>query len=135
MIATLAAEKTERAAAREVRNDRKRKVTERARIKFREDDYIQREKDLKAQKEHERTVYSIMWRRMFPASQSRVREEEDYEQAYLTLGCILLWALIRKTHLTHIFGDTDPMNDVNLHEQESKYNSLRQGEREFISTF
>ena len=135
IIATLAAEKAERAAAREVRNGIKRKVAERARIKFREDDYIQRKKDLKAQKEHERTVYPMMWRRMSPASQSRVREEEDYEQAYLTLDCVLLWALIRKTHLTHIFGDTDPMNDVNMHEQESKYNSLRQGEREFISTF
>ena len=68
MIATLATEKAERAAAREVRNDRKRKVAERARIKFREDDYIQREKDLKAQKEHERTVYPMMWRLMSPAS-------------------------------------------------------------------
>ena len=27
------------------------------------------------------------------------------------------------------------MNDVNMHEQENKYNSLRQGEREFISNF
>ena len=48
------------------------------------------------------------------------------------MDCVLLWALIRKTHLTHIFGDTYPMNDVNMHEQESEYNSLRQGEREFI---
>ena len=79
MIATLVAEKAKRAAAREVRNDRKRKIAERARVKFREDDYIQRKKDLKAQKEHERTVYPMMWRRMSPASQRRVREEEDYE--------------------------------------------------------
>ena len=27
------------------------------------------------------------------------------------------------------------MNDVNMHDQENKYNSLRQGEREFISNF
>ena len=61
MIATLAAEKAERAAAREVRNDRKRKIAEKARVKFREDDYFQRKKDLKAQKEHKRTVYPMMW--------------------------------------------------------------------------
>ena len=71
---------------------------------------------------------------MSPASQSRVREE-DYEQAYITLDCVLLWALIRKTHLKHIFGETDPINDVNMYEQESEFNSLRQGEREFIFTF
>ena len=135
MIATIAADKAVRATARGVRNDRKRKIAERARAKFREDDYIQRKKDLKAQKEHERTVYPMMWKRMSPASQSRVREEEDFEQAFMTLDCVLLWSLIRKTHLTHIFGDSDPMNDVNMHEQENKYNSLRQGEREYISNF
>ena len=134
-IAILAAEKAARATAREARNGRRRRIAEKARVKFREDEYIQRKKDLKTQKENERTVYPMMWKRMSPASQSRVREEEQYEQAYLSLDCILLWSLIRKTHLTHIFGDSDPMNDVNMHEQENKYNSLRQGEREFISTF
>ena len=53
----------------------------------------------------------------------------------MTLDCVLLWALIRKTHLTHIYGDTDPMNDVNMHDQENKYNPLKQGEHEFISNF
>ena len=90
MIAILAAEKAARATAREVRNGRRRKIAEKARAKFREDDYIQRKKDLKAQKENERTVYPMMWKRMSPASQSRVREEEQYEQAYLSLDCILL---------------------------------------------
>ena len=135
MIATLAAKKAARATARDARNGRRRKIAEKATAKFHEDDYIQRKKDLKAQKENERTVYPMMWKRMSPASQNGVREEEEYEQAYLTLDCILLWSLIRKTQLTHIFEDSDPMNDVNMHEQENKYNSLRQGEREFISTF
>ena len=103
--------------------------------KFLEDDYIQRKNGLKAQKVNERTAYPMMWKCMSAASQSRVREVEDFEQAYMTLDCVLLWALIRKTHLTHIYGDTDPMNDVNMHDQENKYNSLRQGEREFISNF
>ena len=73
MIATLATEKAARATAREARNGRRRKIAERARAKFREDDYFRREKDLKAQKENECTVYPMMWRRMSPASQSRVR--------------------------------------------------------------
>ena len=134
-IVILAAEKAARATAREARNGRRRRIAKKARVKFREDEYIQRKKDLKTQKENERTVYPMMWKRMSPASQSRVREEEDYQLAYLTLDCILLWSLIRKTHLTHTFGDSDPINDVNMHEQENKYNSLRQGEREYISTF
>ena len=34
-----------------------------------------------------------------------------------------------------MFGDEDPMQEFNKHEQESKYGLLRQGEREFITTF
>lgn len=69
------------------------------------------------------------------ASQSRVKEEEDYEEAYLALDCVTLWELIRRTHLTHIFGDGDPMREVNVLEQETRFAALRQGEREYISTF
>lgn len=48
-------------------------------------------------------------------------EEEEYRTAYLTVDCVLLWTLIRKTHLTRMYGDSDPMKEVNRHEQESKY--------------
>ena len=92
-------------AARLARNERRRKASERLRTKFNEDDYIQRKRDLKTQRENERTMYPMMWKRMSLMSQSRVREEEKYKTAYLTLNCVLLWTLIRKTHLTHIFGD------------------------------
>ena len=70
-----------------------------------------------------------------PSSQNRVKEEEEYRAAYMTLDCVLLWTLIRKTHLTHMYGDSDPMKEVNRHEQESKYGAMRQGERELINTF
>ena len=73
-----AREKAERSADRAARNARRRKASEKARAKFREDDYIQRKRDLKSQKENERTLYPMMWRRMSPASQTRVREEERY---------------------------------------------------------
>ena len=130
-----AAGKTARAAAREVRNERRRKANERSKAKIREDDYIQRRRDLKTQRDHERTVYPMMWKRMSATSQSRATEEEEYRTAYLTLDPILLWTLVRKTHLTHMYGDEDPMKEINQHEQESKYGMMRQGEREFITTF
>ena len=130
-----AAAKPARAAAREVRNERRRKAAERSRAKYREEDYIQRQRDLKTQRENERTVFPMMWKRMSTNSQNRVKEEDEYRTAYLTLDCVLLWTLIRKTHLTHMYGDTDPMKEVNRHEQESKYGMMRQGEREFINNF
>ena len=130
-----AAGKPARAAARKVRNERRRKAAERSRAKYREEDYIQRQRDLKTQKESERTVYPMMWKRMSPSSQNRVKEEDEYRTAYMTLDCVLLWTLIRKTHLTHMYGDSDPMTEVNRHEQESKYGAMRQCERELINTF
>ena len=130
-----AAAKPARDVAREARNERRRRNAERSRAKLREEDYLQRKRDLKAQKENERTVYPMMWKRMSMDSQSRVKEEEEYRTAYLTLDCVLLWTLIRRTHLTHMFGDSDPMKEINQHEQESKYGMMRQGEREFITTF
>ena len=38
-------------------------------------------------------------------------------------------------NLTHIYGDDDPMVQVNIHEQETRYAELKQGDREFLSTF
>ena len=133
--AEYAAERPARAAAREARNERRRRNNDRSRAKCREEDYLQRKRDLKTQKENERTVYPMMWKRMSLDSQSRVKEEAEYRVAYLTLDCVLLWTLIRRTHLTHMFGDSDPMKEINQHEQESKYGMMRQGEREFITTF
>ena len=127
--------KPARDAARETRNERRRRRNDRSRAKYKEEDYLQRKRDLKAQKEHERTIFPMMWKRMSTDSQSRVREEEGYCTAYITLDCVLLWTLIRRTHLTHMFGDTDPMKEINQHEQESKYGMMRQGERELITTF
>ena len=96
-----AAGKPTRAVAREVRNERRRKAGARSPAKYREEDCIQRQRDLKAQKENECTVYPMMWKRMSPSSQNRVKEEEEFRTAYMILDCVLLWTLIRKTHLTH----------------------------------
>ena len=130
-----AAARPARIAARQARNERRRKASERSRAKFKEDDYIQRKRDIKTQKENERTMYPMMWKRMSLLSQSRVREEEDFKTAYDTLDCVMLWTLIRRTHLTHMYGGDETLQEYNQHEQESKYGSMRQGEREHIVTF
>jgi Zinc knuckle len=72
---------------------------------------------------------------MSAASQSKVREDPDFEDAFLHLDCIRLWNFIRRSHLTHIFGNSDPMREVNIGEQEARYAALKQGEREYLSTF
>jgi hypothetical protein len=43
--------------------------------------------------------------------------------------------MIRATHPTHIFGVGDPMKEVNSLEQKNRFSSIRQGQREYISTF
>jgi hypothetical protein len=66
------------------------------------------------QKSNERTVRPLKWKRMSLASQRRAREEEEFEEAYLALDCAKPWELIRRTHLTHIYGDEDPMREMNV---------------------
>ena len=55
-------------------------------------------------------------------------ESEGYEAALLLRDCVLLWEFIRRAHLTRIHGDGDPMVQVNIQEQETRYAELRQGE-------
>ena len=43
--------------------------------------------------------------------------------------------LIKRTHLTHMYGGDESLQEYNQHEQKSKYGSMRQGERELIVTF
>ena len=45
------------------------------------------------------------------------------------------WEFVRRTHLTHIYGDGDPMVQVNIQEQESRFADLRQADRELLSSF
>ena len=73
--------------------------------KLREGALEGRRKETRKQKLDEHTVWPMMWELMSPASQSRVKEKEGYEEAYRTLDCVALWLLIRHTHLTHIYGN------------------------------
>jgi hypothetical protein len=67
--------------------------------------------------------------------QSKVREDPGFKTAKESLDCILLWEITRKSHLTHTFGIGDPMRGINVSEQESRYANLKQGDREYVSTF
>lgn len=57
-----------------------------------------------------------MWMRMSAASQSKIKEEPGYEAACVAGDCVILWRLIRRIHLTHIYGDLDPMIQFNKRE-------------------
>ena len=124
-----------REAAANARRETKRRAREKLIQKLREGAYEGRRNVMEIQKANERTVWPMMWTRMSQASQSRVKEDEEYEEAYMALDCVKLWSFIRRTHLTHIFGDGDPMREVNILEQETRFAALRQGDREYISTF
>ena len=103
--------------------------------KLRESCWESRRKKIDKQEEHERNIWPMMWSKMSIASQSKVQEEEGYERAHIDLDSVKLWGFIRRTHLTHIFGVGDPLLEVNVQEQESRYAVLRQGERESIHVF
>ena len=103
--------------------------------KLREGAFEGRRRAVAQQKSDEQKIWSLMWGKMSPASQSKVQECEGYEAALLLRDCVLLWEFIRRTHLTHIYGDGDPMVQVNIQEQETRYAELRQGDKEFLSSF
>ena len=46
-----------------------------------------------------------------------------------------MWTYIRKSHLTHVFGEYDEISAANVHDQTMRYHYLKQGDREFISNF
>ena len=85
--------------------------------KLREGAYEGRRRAIAQQKSDEQKIWSIMWGRMSPASQSKIEESEAYRAALFLSG-----GFIRRTHLTHIYGDGDPMVQVNINEQERGFN-------------
>ena len=94
-----------------------------------------RRKLVEAQKIDEQKLFPLMWKRMSTASQSKVREEPGFESARMRLDSVKLWEYIKRSHLTHVYGEDDSMRAVNIHEQTIRYNYLRQGDRELIGEF
>ena len=103
--------------------------------KLREGAYDRRQKAIEQQRVDECKMWAPTWELMSLASQRKVREDPRFEAARLALDTIRLWRIIRRSHLTHMFGDHDNMTSINLHDQQLRYNALRQGDRETIAEF
>ena len=59
-----------------------------------------------------RMVHSATSSHMSMESQSKVMEDPDFERIYAELDSVKLWKVIRRSHLTHIYGDDDEMSFV-----------------------
>ena len=103
--------------------------------KLRANAFEGRRKAIELQKINEQKLWPLMWSRMSTGSKSKVREEPGFEAAKMRLDSVKLWEYIRRSHLTHIYGEDDSMRAVNIHEQTIRYNYLRQGDREVIGDF
>ena len=90
--------------------------------KLREGAYEGRRRAVAQQKQDKQKIWSL---KMSPTSQAKVQEWDGYEEALLQRDCVRLWEFVRRIHLTHIYGDGDPMAHVNIQEQESRYSELR----------
>ena len=101
-------------------------------IKLRTNAFEGRCKAIELQRVNEQKLFPLMWSRISTGSKSKVCEEPGFESARTRLDSIKLWEYIRRSHLTHIYGDDDLMRAVNIHEQTIIYNYLRQGDRESI---
>ena len=110
-------------------------VTTALAAKMKENYFNQRMKKIIQMRDDEAKIWSVMWLRMSQASQAKVQELPGYEAANLSKDCVLLWEMIRRTHLTHVYGEGDPLQLLNVKEQENRYEALRQDEREFLSNF
>ena len=80
--------------------------------KLREFAFERRNKQIAQLVENGQKIFPMMWERCSPASQSKIREDPDFEDACLALDPVRLWGFIRRTHLTHIFEVGDPMTKV-----------------------
>jgi hypothetical protein len=103
--------------------------------KLREFAFERNNKQIAQLVENGQKIFPIMWERCSPASQSKIREDPNFEDAALALDPVRLWGFIRRTHLTHIFGVGDPMTEVNIQEQLARFASLKQGDREHVAPF
>jgi hypothetical protein len=72
---------------------------------------------------------------MSSASLAKVSEFSGYEDAKASRDVIKLWRFIRRSHLTHVYGQSDNLSAVNNNDQLIRFENLRQGQHEPISDF
>ena len=103
--------------------------------KLRANAFEGRRKIVEAQKVDEQKLFPMIWDRISAGSQSKVREEPGFEAARMQFDSVRLWQFIKRSHLTHVYGEDDSMRAVNIHEQTLRYNYLSQGDQELIGEF
>jgi hypothetical protein len=69
------------------------------------------------------------------ASLAKFREFAGYEEAKTSRDVIKLWGFIRRSHLTHVYGQSDNMRAVNINHQVIRFRNMRHGDLEAISDF
>ena len=92
--------------------------------KLKEMVFTTRMKSIIQAKEEEAKIWSQMWPKMSPASQCKVQEQAEYAAANISKNCVILWDLIRHTHLSHINVEGDHLQLFNVKEQECRYEVL-----------
>jgi Zinc knuckle len=130
-----AEEREEKRMRKKAKRDSARKALDKLTAKLRELAFEARRKEVAQITKDQRLIYPMLWVKLSAASQSKVREDPEFKTAKENLDCILLWEIIRKSHLTHTFEIGDPMREINVSEQESRYANLKQGDREYVSSF
>jgi hypothetical protein len=66
---------------------------------------------------------------MSSASLAKVSEFSGYEDAKASRDVIKLWRFIRRSHLTHVYGQSDNLSAVNNNDQLIRFENLRQGQQ------
>ena len=110
-------------------------VTAASILKLRDHCLEGRRRAIVKQREDERNIYGDIWGSMSIASQNKVSEMEGFRQVHINLDSVRLFEFVRMTHLTNIFGGGEIMDDLNRMEQISRFEVLKQGERENIDAF
>jgi hypothetical protein len=108
------------------------KATKSLIAKMRENAYEARRKKIEVQELNLTKLWPFVTSQI---SSAKVREFPGYEYAKASRDFIKLWRFIRRSHLTHVYGQSDHLRAVNINDQLIRFGNLRQGQHEPISDF
>jgi hypothetical protein len=103
--------------------------------KMRENAYEAKRKKIELQEHNLTKLWPFVKSHMSSASLAKVWEFSGYEDAKASRDVIKLWRFIRRSHLTHVYGQSDNLRAVNINDQLIKFGNLRQCQQEPISDF
>lgn len=111
------------------------KATKSLIAKMRENAFEARRRKVELQDLNLTKLWPFITGEMSLASLAKVKEFPEYAEAKKSRDVIKLWEFIRKSHLTHVYGEGDGMRAANINDQKLKFNNMRQGDREPTSAF